>query len=280
VHHALTFDVEDWFHLDGIPAVEARELWPALPSLVEERTNDFLRMCESAGVCATFFILGWVAERCPRLVPRIRDAGHEIASHSFWHRRIPVQTREEFVRDLLDSVDVLESQGATVVGYRAPCFSLSNEDAWIFDELVRAGFRYDSSQLAGCGGTAPRGPHVVRTSAGRTIAELPVSRIGVGPFRARFSGGGYLRILPLAVVEAGLRSERRAGRPTVVYLHPRDLAPDCPRVAMPAVRKIRTYARLNTTRRKLTELMRRHAFAPCGTVLDEVLDERPVVTAS
>lgn len=270
--HALTFDVEDWFHLDGIPSVEDRHKWDEFPSLVERRTDQFLGLCEEADTHATFFVLGWVAERRPELVPRILAAGHEVASHSYWHRTVPTLTPESFDSDVRQSVAVLQAQGATVEGFRAPCFSIDHErDRWALDVLADVGLRYDASIL-----DAGRGPHVVRTTGGGSVVEIPMSQASMPLLRVgrlRYSGGGYLRLLPLWAVQMGLRQEWRAGRGTVVYLHPRDLAPDCPRVAMTPVRRLRTYAGLGTTARKVRALLREHRFRPCREIAREVMGQ-------
>jgi peptidoglycan-N-acetylglucosamine deacetylase len=286
IAHALTFDIEDWFHL-GLPVTDDPSEWDSLPSLVERRTDDILRICESARVRATFFVLGWVAERRPGLVRRLLDAGHEVGSHSYWHRDVSHMTPDEFRDDLVASLDVLRAQGAEVAGYRAPYFSVRPDADWVFETLAEESIRYDASLVRTFRPNSGRhraGPHWVGTHDGSRIAELPMSTVDVhaGPLRAgvRYSGGGYLRLAPLRLVSYAIRHEAAKGRGTVVYLHPRDLAPDCPRVPMPFVWKLRTYVGLRTTERKLAALLRAYPFTTCAEVLDEALGSPSALAAA
>ena len=279
VTHALTFDIEDWFHLIGIPATADVQTWDSLPSLIDRRTDQILRICEHHGVLGTFFVLGWVAERRPKLVRRLIDAGHEVGSHSYWHRPLHALSVEEFRRDLRDSIAVLEAAGARVRGYRAPAFSITRQAEWALTILAREGIRYDASLVSDFrqdrSGLRRLGPHWIDVEPGLRIAELPMSTTsaGIGRARARvcYSGGAYFRLLPRWAIQAGLRREAAQGRGTVVYLHPRDFAPDCPRVRMPLNRRIRTYAGATTAERKLDHVLRTYRFTTCATLLDETL---------
>jgi polysaccharide deacetylase family protein (PEP-CTERM system associated) len=280
VNHVLTFDVEDWFHL-GIPNYPKCTEWASFRSIVEERTNEFLRICSEAKVKATFFVLGWIAEHHPSIVPRILSEGHEVGTHSFWHRHVTEQTEAEFLEDLHASLQVLGSQGARVLGYRAPCFSIPRESGWVYDALGRAGLRYSSSQLASTTNYAQwsqRGPYVRTTSDGKWVAELPISRVAapaaLGGLHIRYSGSGYLRILPLPVIKACMTLEARNGRGTVVYLHPRDLVSDPPRIALPLNHRVRKYVRLRGTQSKVRRLLGRYTFMSCWDHLQSSLGVR------
>ena len=285
--HALSFDVEDWFHIVEVAAVDDPALWPALSarsSLVERYTDRILAICAEHRVRATFFVLGWIAERHPALVKRIAEAGHEIATHSFWHRRVDSMSPDELRDDVAQSLQAIRSAAGDirVRGFRAPSFSIVPGTEWAFDVLAGLGIEYDASLFpatrAHGGYPGAEGPHAVATPSGRAMPELPMSvaRIGVGPLRRStcYSGGGYLRLLPSFLIEQGIAAEERAGRSTVVYLHPRDIAPDCPRVPMPLHRRFKCYVGLGSAETKLRTLLKRHRFAAC----EELLASRGLLT--
>ncbi|RMH10903.1 MAG: DUF3473 domain-containing protein [Planctomycetota bacterium] len=281
--HALSFDIEDWFHIVEVKAVENPELWPDLharSSLVERYTDLILEICARHDTHATFFILGWVAERHPDLVRRIADAGHEIGTHSFWHRKVYELSPDEFTKDMRQSIQVIEqASGARVAGFRAPSFSITAGTEWAFDVMAEIGLLYDASLFParrGHGGYAcPQGIHHHQSPKGRQIPEIPMSiaPVGIGPLKKRmcYSGGGYMRLLPYRLIEQGLRAEQASGRPTVVYLHPRDFAPDCPKVRMPPHRFFKCYVGTSTTAAKLDRLIGEHRFDTCRAVLENAL---------
>jgi polysaccharide deacetylase family protein (PEP-CTERM system associated) len=272
--HALSFDIEDWFHMVEIPGLDDPSEWPNLPSLVERRTEEILDVCREAGVRATFFILGWIAERHPRLVAAIAAEGHELGSHSHWHRAVYEMTPESFQRDLEDSIAAIESAaGRAPTCFRAPSFSIKPGSEWAFDAIAESGLRFDASLFParrGHGGyPCPDHPHMVVSPRGVRLPELPMSTMSVAGARLCFSGGGYLRLLPLAMIRRGFRQCEREKRPAVVYLHPRDFAPDCPRCPMPAHRRFKGYVGLATTRRKLEALVGEYRFGTCGEVVGQ-----------
>jgi polysaccharide deacetylase family protein (PEP-CTERM system associated) len=280
ITHALSFDIEDWFHIVEVKAVEDPGEWPRLSdesSLVERYTDLILRVCAEHGARATFFVLGWIAERHPALVSRIAAAGHEIGTHSYWHRKVYELTPGEFRKDIDDSLAALRVAPGVgrISGFRAPSFSITRGAEWAFDVLLDAGLAYDASLFPaarGHGGYAcTPGAHLVKTPGGRTIPELPMSIASFGPRRLCYSGGGYLRLLPGALIEHGLEQEAAAGRPTVVYLHPRDFAADCPRVPMPMHRRFKCYYGMSGTEGKLRRLLEGYRWAPCEEVLKNQL---------
>jgi polysaccharide deacetylase family protein (PEP-CTERM system associated) len=283
ITHALSFDIEDWFHIVEVAAVEDPSLWPELSarsSLVERYTDLILSLCARHKTRATFFILGWIAERHPALVRRIAESGHEIGTHSFWHRKVYELSPEDFRKDIADSLSAIRAAAdVPIAGFRAPSFSITRGAEWAFDELLDMGLSYDASLFPaarGHGGYAcTPGAHVVRTPRGRHIPELPMSIARYGPKPFCYSGGGYLRLLPLGMIEYGLRQEARAGRPTVVYLHPRDFAPDCPRVPMPPHRRFKCYIGMKRTAAKLDALLERHPWDTCAAVLERSLAREP-----
>lgn len=284
ITHALSFDIEDWFHIVEVAAVENPDEWPRLHeqfSVVEKYTDLILKICDDAKTRATFFMLGWVAERHPGLVKRIADAGHELATHSYWHRKVYELTPEIFREDIERSIDVIRdaAPGAEIRGFRAPSFSITEGAEWAFDVLLDLGLTYDASLFPGArghGGYACQpGAHVITTPSGRTIPELPMSLapVGFGPLKKRmcYSGGGYLRFLPERLIHQGVRTELSHGRPTVIYLHPRDFAPDVPRVKMPPHRAFKCYVGMSTTEGKLRRLLSEYRWDTCSAVLDQEL---------
>jgi len=285
--HALSFDIEDWFHIVEIDALDDPDQWPKLSdesSLVERYTELILSICAEHDTKATFFLLGWIADRHPALVRRIAEAGHELATHSYWHRKVYELSPREFREDIQRSIDAIHTAAgpdlaAPVLGFRAPSFSITQGAEWALDTLLDLGIRYDASLFPakrGHGGyPCEPGAHLVTAPSGRTIPELPMSiaPIGVGPIAKSmcYSGGGYLRLLTRGMIEQGIKSELAAGRPTVVYLHPRDFAPDCPRVPMPPHRRFKCYVGCATTERKLRTLLARHRWSTCRDALESQL---------
>ncbi len=273
ITNALSFDIEDWFHMVEIDAVSDPKTWPDLDSLVERYTEWIVQTVTEADVKATFFILGWIAERYPRLVKLIADNGHELATHSFWHRRVDQLTPESFHLDMQQSIDAIEAAGGhRVLGFRAPSFSITPGTEWAFDVLHDLGLKYDASLFParrGHGGyTCPTGAHTFTGApSGRPMPELPMSVMRLFGTRLAFSGGGYLRLLPWWMIRRGFEQLNRQGTATVVYLHPRDFAPECPRVPMPPFRRFKCYVGLRSTADKLRMLLQHYRFDTCAAVL-------------
>jgi polysaccharide deacetylase family protein (PEP-CTERM system associated) len=279
LRHALSFDIEDWFHMVEIDAVADPATWPTLPSIVVDRTKWIVDTVNRAGVRATFFVLGWVAERYPEIAKTIAAGGHELATHSFWHRRVDQLTPDVFREDLRQSIDVLQQQtGRAVLGFRAPSFSITPGAEWAFDVLHDVGLRYDASLFPaarGHGGyPCPQEAHAfIKAPSGKPMPELPMSVLRLGPARLPFSGGGYMRLLPQWLIRRGFDQFEKRGTPVVVYLHPRDFAANCPRVPMPLHRRFKSYVGLKSTEAKLEMLLARYRFTTCADVLG--LDSPP-----
>lgn len=273
ITNALSFDIEDWFHLVEIDEVADPTKWGHLPSIVQEQTEWILQTLSERNVRATFFILGWVADRHPNVVRMIAEAGHELGTHSFWHRRVDQLSRQEFYDDLRQSVDMVEQHGRKkVLGFRAPSFSITPGSEWAFDVMHDVGLKYDASLFPaarGHGGYPCRQEaHCFkRVPSGRPMLELPMSVLRAGPFRLPFSGGGYMRLIPEWWLERAFDTFIRRRLPVVVYLHPRDFDPDCPRVPMPLLRRFKCYVGLESTRGKLKMLLDRYKFSTCAGVL-------------
>ena len=274
--HGLSFDIEDWFHVIGVPELEDSDTWLKRESLVERRTDQILQICDDHQVKATFFIVGWIADHHPELVRRIADAGHEFGSHTYWHRLVFTLDRRTFREDLQRSVrGIQDLTGREVLGFRAPCFSLTPGFEWVMDELLDEGIRYDASLFPVArengGYPCPRGPHLFETPSGQRIPALPMSVTRVGPVVTGFSGGSYFRLLPFGLMERLFRRQESRGMPAIVYLHPRDFAPDCPRVPMGLRRRVYLHAGLAKTERKLRQLLEQFVFVPCSELVKRYL---------
>jgi polysaccharide deacetylase family protein (PEP-CTERM system associated) len=282
----MTVDVEDWFHILDADEAPDRPRWDALESRVEANTDRLLQLFADRGARATFFVVGWVAWRHPELVRRIAAAGHELGSHSFWHEILHRHDRDSLARDLEASKKLLEDlAGAPVRGFRAPGASVTEATAWAFDTIVEQGFAYDASLCPGLsshgGYPSPfAGPHRVRCQAGELI-EIPSSTLDVAGRRIPYAGGGYLRLFPYSLIRRGILRDNRAGRPTNIYLHPREIDPGQPRMELPAKRRFKYYVGLSGAEQKVARLLRDFSFSGCwewierhGDALDGVLDVR------
>lgn len=253
----FSVDLEDWFHLLELDGAPPPERWNAQPSRVERNTLELLALLDAHGVKATFFVLGWVAARFPALVRRIADEGHEIASHGHAHGLVWAQAPAAFRDDVRRASDHIEAAcGRRPIGYRAPGFSIVERTPWAFEILAEEGFTYDSSVFpaarahGGVHGACPR-PH--RLACG--LHEFPVSTTALVGKRVGYLGGGYLRALPRAVIMALARNQADRGEDLVLYVHPRDIDPDQPRLRMGWRRRLRTYVGLGTTVGKLAALL-------------------------
>ena len=274
--NALSFDLEDWFHMIGIPGVEDPRSWDSLPSVLERRSAEILDLLAARQVRATFFVLGWIAERYPHLIRDIAARGHEIGTHSHWHRPVTSLTPRTFAEDLRRSIAAIEAAcGQRPHGFRAPSFSIIPGVEWAFDVILEAGLAYDASLFPAPrshgGYPCPPGPHRLTTPNGRQLPELPMSTTRLCGREIGFSGGGYLRLLPGALICQRIARLNAAGLPAVVYLHPADFATDRPHVAMPLLRRFKTRIGLASTLPKLQRLLERFRFDSCATVLGPVL---------
>jgi polysaccharide deacetylase family protein (PEP-CTERM system associated) len=270
VLNALTIDVEDYFHVSAFEGCVDRSRWDYFKQRVALGTNKILDVLERAGARATFFILGWVAQRQPELVRLIHAAGHEIGCHSYWHRLIYRQTPDEFRDDLRRARDLLEDIiGEHVVSYRAPSFSITRDNLWALDVLIEQGFRFDSSiyptyhDRYGIAG-APRQPHRIIRPAG-TLLEFPGTVWSGLGYPLPMGGGGYFRLYPYALTRLGLGAINRSGRPFVVYLHPWELDPEQPRMKPGRLKAFRHYVNLHRTEERLVRLL---SDFPLGTLSD------------
>lgn len=258
----ISVDVEDYFQVEAFSNVISRDSWEQYPSRVEANTRRLLDLFDEAGVRGTFFILGWVAERFPRLVREIADRGHEIGSHSYWHRLIYKLTPEEFRADTIRARDCIEqAAGQPIIGYRAPSFSIVSKSVWALDILCETGIRYDSSVFPVQHDTygipeAPRGPFQIMTSSG-PIVEFPLAtfRVGNSP-NLPVGGGGYLRMLPFWYTRFGLNRMTKEGLPVICYIHPWEVDPGQPRIVASLRSRVRHYTNLSKAASRLKALLK------------------------
>jgi polysaccharide deacetylase family protein (PEP-CTERM system associated) len=258
--NAMTVDVEDYFHVRAFERVIDSADWDRLPARVEPNTDRVLNLFAAKRVSATFFVLGWVAERYPALVRRIACAGHEIASHGYRHEGIDRQSPDQFRADVSRSKLILEDIGGQPVrGYRAPTFSIGRQTWWAYDILAEEGYSYSSSiypvarDLYGMP-DAPRAPfHPV----GGSLLELPLSTIRSFGRNFPASGGGFFRLLPYGVSRWAIaRAMRQQGNPCTFYCHPWELDPEQPRIKGASFKsRFRHYTNLDVTEHRITRLL-------------------------
>jgi polysaccharide deacetylase family protein (PEP-CTERM system associated) len=271
--NALSIDLEEYFHPSelGIPADVDR--WSAMPSRVERQTDEILTLLDRHSVSATFFVLGWIAEKHPALVRQIRLAGHEIACHSYSHRLIYDLTPASFREDTKRAVAAIAAAcGVRPTAYRAPSYSITGRSFWALEILVECGFTRDSSiypishDRYGISGFN-RFAHPVRTPSG-TIYEVPMATTRLNSRRvAPVAGGGYLRLLPYRYTAAGLRRINVQERqPACCYFHPWELDPDLPRLTNNLISRWRTYTGLSGMSRKIERLLTDFQFSTLSSV--------------
>ncbi len=262
--NALSVDVEDWFQVGAFEHSIRREDWGTLEHRVEANTDAVLALFERSGVKATFFTLGWVAERYPALVRRIAEAGHEVASHGWDHQRVFTMGPEQFRADLAAARRALEdASGTRVTGYRAPSFSIDARTPWAHAVLAEEGYAYSSSVAPLAHDhygmpDAPRGAY--RPVEGSPLIELPIT---LARFLGRevTTGGGFFRLLPGAVTYRAVRAANDEARPAIFYFHPWEIDPGQPRVAnAPLKSKLRHYSRLGAMAGKLETLIAGHRW--------------------
>jgi polysaccharide deacetylase family protein (PEP-CTERM system associated) len=281
--NALTIDIEDYFHVAAFARQIDPKTWDSYPRRVEKNTDRILGLLEQRNVRATFFVLGWVAERCPDLVKRIDALGHEIGCHGYAHKAIYDGTYEDFEHDLRRAKTVIEDiTGRPLKSYRAPSFSITSKTTWALGVLAEEGFEYDSSvfpiahDLYGIRG-APRFPYAKVLDSEHVIKEFPPSTVCFGGMNLPIGGGGYLRLLPYRWTASAIRRLNETERqPAMIYLHPWEIDPEQPRITAPWRSRFRHYQNLRTTERKLERLLDDFLFSP----IQEVLANRDLIAES
>lgn len=257
----LSVDVEDYFQVEAFSDIVDRSQWDNYSSRVERNTRRVLDLFADCQVKGTFFVLGWVAERYPRLVRDIAAAGHELACHSYWHRLIYNLSPREFREDTVRAKDAIEqAAGERVCGYRAPSYSITRQSLWALEVLAEAGFQYDSSIFPIRHDTygildAPRVPYRIRTESG-ILVEYPLTtfRILNGP-NLPVGGGGYLRIFPFWYTQMGVRRAWSEGVTLISYIHPWELDPEQPKLRGRFISRLRHYTNLAKAEGRLKKLI-------------------------
>jgi polysaccharide deacetylase family protein (PEP-CTERM system associated) len=259
--NALTIDVEDYFQVSAFDRHIPRAQWAAQPCRVERNVDRILELLERHQARATFFTLGWIAERYPALVRRIVGGGHELASHGYAHLRASDQTRDEFRRDITLSKNLLEQLGGQAVnGYRAPSFSIAAGNLWALDSLQAAGYRYSSSIYPirhDHYGMPDAARFASRPTGERGLLELPISTVRVLGHNLPAGGGGYFRLLPYATSRWALRRiNSHDGQAGIFYFHPWELDPGQPRPAGIGLKtRFRHYLNLHRMEHRVIRLL-------------------------
>jgi polysaccharide deacetylase family protein (PEP-CTERM system associated) len=276
LYNIFSVDVEDYYMVSGFADVVKLDSWHIYESRVEKNTHRILDLMDEYRVKGTFFVLGWVAERCPALTREIHARGHEVASHGYSHRLVYDQTHKDFRADVCTSKKILEDiTGHSVIGFRAASYSIIQKSLWALDILVEEGYRYDSSIFPihhdryGMP-NAKRFPHVIESGNGKLV-EFPPSTYALLGQNVPVCGGGYLRLLPLKVILSAIKKiNGKEKQPAVIYIHPWEIDVDQPRLKGRLRSNIRHYLNLKSTMPKITELLKEFRFKPFSSLLDKI----------
>jgi polysaccharide deacetylase family protein (PEP-CTERM system associated) len=274
----FTIDVEDWFHILEVEGTPDLDSWDILPSRLESNFRFLLDLLAAHNVTASCFTLGWVAKRFPKLLREAGKLGHDIASHGFGHQLVDSLSRLQFRDDIRAAKAAIEDAiGSPVYGYRAPGFSITRKTPWAFEEIVEAGYIYDSSVFPGFHGhggipQSPRYAHVLRTSSGNLI-EFPitVADTPIGPHCC--FGGGYLRLYPLWLILRMTKRVHSDGRGVIWYIHPREIDPAHPKLTMSFKRRFKSYVNLRQTVGKLQAILRNGEFSTFARLASNLPDK-------
>lgn len=284
MRNAFTIDVEDYFMVSNFAKAVRFEDWGRFESRVGANTRRLLDLLSARGIKGTFFVLGWIAERYPRLVREISEAGHEVASHGYNHRLVYDLSEREFREDTRKAKKILEdATGAPVVGYRAASYSLVKESLWALDVLMEEGFRYDSSIFPIRHDRygfpeAERFPYTIKRKGGY-ITEYPPSTYRLFGQNLPFSGGGYFRILPLwFTMKASRHINEVEGKPVIFYLHPWEIDAGQPRIRTQFLKTFRHYVNIEKTYSKLDLFLKGFEFKPIAEMMDDAEGAGKVVS--
>ena len=284
--HAMTVDVEDYFHVAALSRVIPRDTWSNQPRRVQANTDRLLAVFERHGVKATFFVLGWVAEHCPEVVRSIDRAGHEIASHGYSHQLIYRQTPEEFRQETRRSRQLLEDlTGKPVHGYRAASYSITGDSLWALDILAECGFRWDSSIFPvhhdnyGIPGS-PCMPYILKTDNASVLQEFPLTTANVFGLPVPAAGGGYFRQFPYPLFRYLFnRASGFGARPQIFYLHPWEIDPDQPRFNNAGwLSRFRHYTNLDKCEQRLERLLQDFRFGTVSDSFAACIEDQPVIS--
>jgi len=276
--NALTIDLEDYYQVSAFAKGASVDHWEGFTSRIEQNTEKLLSLFEGEKRKATFFTLGWVARKYPKLVGQIIETGHEIACHSDAHHSVYTLTAEQFREDTSQAKKSLEDiTGTAILGYRAPSFSITADTLWAFEILAELGFTYDSSifpiQHLNYGMPhAPRVPFLIHTNTG-PIVEFPMPTLQLGASRAPIAGGAYFRLLPYWYTSWGIKYLNAAeSSPACIYLHPWELDSEQPRMNGSLTARMRHYFGLRATEGKFRRLLHDFEFQPMSSFVGDIRD--------
>jgi polysaccharide deacetylase family protein (PEP-CTERM system associated) len=273
--HCLSFDVEEHFQVSAFESPMRRQRWDQFESRVERNTSRVLELLASGRCRATFFVLGWVAERYPNMVKDIASAGHEVASHGFSHELVTSQTPRAFREDVRKAKLILEDiLSQPIHGYRAPSFTITKRSIWALPILVEEGYAYDSSVFPVFHDrygmpTAERTVHRIMTESG-ALWEVPPSTTKLFNVRVPVAGGGYFRLFPYPIFRQLIRRVEKEGIPLVMYFHPWELDPQQPKMGGAILSRFRHYLNLHKTEMRLQKLLQEFRFAPIHEAIEVV----------
>jgi polysaccharide deacetylase family protein (PEP-CTERM system associated) len=275
----VSIDVEEYFQIEAAHGTIGQARWVDWPSRVQRNMDLLLELFDKTNCKATFFFLGFVAEKHPDLARRCVDLGHEVASHGSMHDRLHRMTPESMRQDVLNSKHRLEDQtGQAVLGYRAPTWSITRETRWAVDVLAEAGFKYDASVFPvkhpnyGVSDAPDRPYYLQGSNGGVKLLELPPLTWRVMDRNLAVAGGGYFRLLPLSLMKRGLAQAAAQGRPAILYFHPWEFDPGMPRLPLGLTGKVRTYTGLKSAAKKLEQIIRGYDVAGGWQPIREHMD--------
>ncbi len=268
--NALSIDVEDWFCVSNLKrAIDYRD-WGIQELRVVKNTRRILDLLSAHKTKATFFVLGWIAERVPELIYEIDQMGHEIATHGYSHTMITEMTPESFDEDLKKALHVTQKcTGHAILGFRAPSFTITPKTMWALDVLIENGIRYDSSVFPVSGHPdygmfeCPLQIHEIKPG----LIEVPLSVVELFGRRIPCSGGGYFRFFPYTMTRSLMKTCNRRGRPVIFYLHPWEIDPDQPRVNLPLLKRFRHYNNLGKTFKRFDRLLGEFDFTSIREII-------------
>jgi len=273
IQNALTVDVEDYFQVSAFAKSVAQNDWDNYSLRVEQNTHKLMDLFDERQIKATFFVLGWVAERTNSLILEIANRGHEVACHGYSHQLVYNQSPEVFRQETIRSKSLLEDiiQGP-VRGYRAASYSITRRSLWALDILAEAGFDYDSSIFPVRHDRygipdSPEFPHVLDTPEGHKLVEFPLSTAKIMKYKLPIAGGGYFRLYPYWLSRAGLRQINRKEKPFIFYLHPWEVDPEQPRISASRLSEFRHYNNLDKCEDRLRRLTSDFQFTTVEKVL-------------
>jgi len=277
--NAFTIDVEDYFHVAAFSNVINQNNWDAMKSHVVKNTHRMMQILANANVTATFFILGWVAERNRALVKEIYQSGHEIACHGYSHKLIYRQSQKEFSEETKTAKNILEDIiGESIKGYRAASYSITKKSLWALDILGECGFEYDSSIFPVRHDNygivnSPRLPYKIITKNGCSIKEFPLSTLKLLKYNLPIAGGGYFRLFPYLFSKTAFRAINRMN-PFVFYIHPWEIDKRQPRIKASLISRFRHYNNIDVCEARLTKLLTDFNF----TTMENVLSTANITT--